>query len=139
MNPRTVIINIGSCGCGRKRKFNVTCVKEIPRRKEPTMVATGNHFWDKFLLQMSVAPDGVLDAVPSWTCDDPGVTLTPDASGLNCVAQADSDISAFAVTVTAPADNPSTPELESVSETFTGSFSHSKATALSGSFSEIPR
>lgn len=103
-------------------------------------VTTGNHFWDKVTVGVSVLPNGQLDAPPTWTEDSGGfLTLTPAADGLSCEIQADSDVRAWAVTVTAPADNPSTPALESVSNSFEGSFSHSKATELPGSFVEHPR
>ena len=142
MDRTTIIINNGGCCCHKpKPRLRVTGVQEIPRKKEcQTMVATGNHFWDKVLLQLTVTPDGALDGPVVWTSDNPGLTLTASVpDGLTCTVQADADTAAFQVTATAPADNPSTPELESVSESFTGSFSHSKATALSGAFTEVPR
>lgn len=122
-----------------RRGLRVTGVMEIPRRKESTMVSTGNHFFDKVLLRLQVAPDGVLDAAPTWSADTDQVALSVSGDGLTCDVQADVDVASFSVTATAPADNSSTPELESVSETFTGSFSHSKATSLGGSFTEVPR
>ena len=104
------------------------------------MIATGNHYWDLVGLQFNLSPNGVLDAPPAWSVDPPdiGVGLTPAADGLSATLFVTSDVLNFAVTAQAPADNPSTPDLETVSETFTGSFSHSKATSLGGSFSEIP-
>jgi hypothetical protein len=138
------VVIIKKCGCGHKHKKNpqlrVRGIMEIPRRKkEPPMIATGNHFWDQSILRLQVQPNGTLDAPPTWAADVSDVLLTVSADGLQCDVLADIDVAAFSVTVSAPADNPSTPELESVSQTFTGSFSHSKATSLGGSFEDIPR
>ena len=103
------------------------------------MIATGNHFWDRVTLRLILVPDGALDSPPTWVVDDPLVNLTVSPDGLTCDALADVDVAAFAITATAPVDNPTTPELENVSETFVGSFTHSKATTLGGTFVEIPR
>jgi hypothetical protein len=103
------------------------------------MITMGNHFWDKVGIKMGVQADGVLDSPPTWACDTPDVTLTPEADGLTCVATADMEVAMFTITVTAPADIPGTDIVETVGEMFTGSFSHSKATTLTGSFSEVPR
>lgn len=119
--------------------FKVAGVMQVPRKGEQHMISTGNHEFDKVILRLTVTPDGALDAAPTWVCDNIDVLLTVNPTGLQCDATADVDVASFSVTVTAPADNSSTPELESVSETFTGSFSHSKAKSLGGSFSEIPR
>ena len=104
------------------------------------MQPTGNHEWDKVGMQFNLSPNGVLDAPPAWSVlpADPGLTLTPAADGLSATLFATIDFATFEVTAQAPADNPSTEPLESVSETFTGSFSHSKASSLGGTFSEIP-
>lgn len=105
------------------------------------MIPTGNHFWDKAGLKFTLSPDGALDSAPSWSIDPPdiGVGLTPAEDGLSATLFVDNDVASFTVTAQAPVDNPSTPDLESVSESFTGSFSHSKATSLGGSFEEIVR
>lgn len=104
------------------------------------MVNSGNHFYDKVGIQMSLAPNGVIDAPPVWSVlpADAALILTPAADGLSATLFATNDFANFEVTAQAAADNPSTPELESVSETFTGSFSHSKADSLGGTVIEIP-
>jgi len=104
------------------------------------MIPSGNHFWDKFGLQMTLSPNGAIDAPPTWSIlpVDPGLVLTAAADGLSATLFATNDFANFEVTAQAPADNPSTEALESVAETFTGSFSHSKADSLGGAFTEIP-
>lgn len=104
------------------------------------MQSTGNHEWDKFGMQFNLAPNGAIDAPPTWSVlpIDPALVLTPAPDGLSAKLFATNDFSNFEVTAQAPADNPSTEALESVAETFTGSFSHSKADSLGGTFSEIP-
>ena len=105
------------------------------------MIPVGNKFWDKVGLQFNLNPNGTLDSPPTWTIDPPdiGIGLTVAEDGLSATLFVDNNVAAYTVTAQAPADNESTPELESVSESFTGSFSHSKATSLGGSFSEVPR
>lgn len=103
------------------------------------MIATGNHFFDKVKVRITLSPDGSLDSAPQWTVDDPAVTLTPTPDGLQCDCSASGDVAAPAtVTVTAPVDVPSTPDLETISEAFTMTFSHSKATSLNPTVSEVP-
>lgn len=103
-------------------------------------VQTGNHFFDKKILRLGVQPDGDIDATPQWTSDVPEVNLAPATNGLSCDVTADANVGAFVVTVSAPADNPNTPgETETVGLQFAGSFSHSKATTLLGTFSEIDK
>lgn len=105
------------------------------------MIAIGNVFWDVSKVTFLTAPNGTIDAPIAWTVDPPELqaNLAIAADNLSASIQVDSDVAAFAVTAQAPADNPTTPELESVAETWTGSFSHSKATSLGGSFSIDPR
>jgi len=105
------------------------------------MIGTGNHFWDKVGVKFTISPDGTLDTPPVWTIDPPELQpfLLVDTSDLFAVLQVDSDVANFAVTVQAEADSPDTPEVDKVSETFVGSFSHSKATTLNGAVSEVPR
>lgn len=123
-----------------RRFLRIAGIMEIPRKKGPTMIATGNHFFDKVLLRLQLAPDGALDGPPTWACDNPAVTLAPTPDGLTCDCSADGDIPSDAtVTVTAPVDVPSTPDLETISETFTMTFSHSKAGSLGGTFTEVPK
>lgn len=123
-----------------KGRLEVNAVYEIPIRRPSMPILTGNHFYDRAGLHVAVAPNGTLDAPPTVTFDPPDLlTVVPAADGLSADVFADTDVAAFTVTFTAPADNPSTPELENVSQSFTGSFSHSKATELVGTFSEIPR
>ncbi len=103
------------------------------------MIATGNHFFDKVKVRIQLSPDGAVDSPPSWACDNSDVTLDVSADGLRCDCSAGGDIAAEAtVTVTAPVDVPATPTLETISEAFTMTFSHSKATALNATVSEVP-
>lgn len=127
---------------GKATVFHVTQIADKPRIKESIMVEVGNKFWDQIAATtVSVKPNGTIDSPPTWTPDGSGVTVTPSADGLSCdIGYPEGDVASWTVTVQAPADNPSTPELESVTETFHGSCSHSKATALTGSVgADIPR
>jgi len=45
------------------------------------MIATGNHFFDKVKVRITLNPDGSLDSAPQWTTDDPHVAS-------QCCAQA---------------------------------------------------
>ena len=104
------------------------------------MINTGNHAFDKVLVRIQLVPDGALDDVPEWAVDDPHVTLVVSPDGLTCDCSAEGDVPAPAtVTVTAPVDVPATPSLETISEAFTMTFSHSKATSLGAMVSEIPK
>jgi len=123
----------------RGASLEPVAVHEVPRRRH-TVVSTGNHFYDQVGVRCVVSPNGALDSAPIITVDPAGsLTITPSADGLSADVFGDTDVGAWTVTFTAPADNPSTPELEQVSQSFSGSFSHSKATELGGSFSEVPR
>ncbi len=103
------------------------------------MIATGNHFYDKVKVHIVLAPDGATDGPPTWASDNADVSLVVSADGLTCDCSASGDIAAPAtVTVTAPVDVPSTPDLETISEAFTMTFSHSKATALNPTVTEVP-
>lgn len=104
------------------------------------MIPTGNHFFDKVLVHIVLNPDGALDGPPLWASDNPSVSLAVSTDGLTCDCSADGDVASdCTVTVTAPVDVPSTPDLETISEAFTMTFSHSKATNLNATVSEIPK
>ncbi len=103
------------------------------------MIPTGNHYFDKVKVRIVLSPDGSLDGPPQWTTDNAGITLEPTPDGLTCDCSASGDIAATAtVVVTAPVDVPSTPDLETISESFEMTWSHSKATSLNPSVSEVP-
>ena len=102
----------------------------------------GNKFWDQIAgIHVELAPNGTIDGPPT-------LSVTPDSLTIENISESglafdvlfpEEDIPAYAITAQAPADNPSTPDLESVSITITGSLSHSKATSLGANVTDIPR
>lgn len=114
-------------------------ITESRKAKETQMpIPSGNHFFDQVKVQIVLTPNGILDAPPSWVVDAPECSLEVSPDGLSGTVGAASDVPVWNVTITAPTDNPSTPELEEVSAVVSGSFSHSKATDLGVSVTEIP-
>lgn len=122
-------------------RLKVVGIMEIPRKKgNQPMIQTGNHFFDKVKVRIQLSPDGALDGPPQWTSDNPDIVLEPTTDGLTCDCSANGDIAAPAtVIVTAPVDVPSTPDLETISESFQMTWSHSKATNLNPTLTEIPK
>jgi hypothetical protein len=120
---------------------------DIPRRKGRISVDIGNRFFDLVAgIHVVLAPNGALDGPPDVTVspDDLAVSHTsPDGGSYGDlefdVLFPERDVPSFSIIATAPADNPSTPDLESVSVTITGSLTHSKATSLGATVTDIPR
>ncbi len=105
------------------------------------MTPTGNHSFDKVALVLTISPDGSIDGIPTWVSDDTSglQTITPSADGLQCRCVSSGEVSTpITVTVTVAVDDPSTPDLETISEPFQMTWSHSKATALNPGFGEVP-
>jgi hypothetical protein len=144
MSLVTVIIN--QCGC-HKRRLRIVGVSDIPRTRKEVAMDLGNKFYDKFAGEhLVIAPDGPVDKAPVWVGSasfqgtDVPITVTPAADGLSCdVMVPEQQIDAMSVTVTADVDDPNTPGTEQLSETFTMTWSHSKATNLNPSATDIPR
>lgn len=108
-------------------------------------IQNGNFFWDKTGKKITVAANGSVDGPAVVTSDpdfnDPnnGIRMTVAEDGNSCEFQVDKDLASMSVTFTEPADDPSTPESETISVTNVFSASHSKATELSSTVTDIPR
>lgn len=117
---------------------------DLPRQKVSLTVDLGNKFFDLVGgIHVVVQANGVLDAPLSVTTDQPDFVIANQVNGdttveFDCLFPLH-DVMAYAITVTAPADNPTTPDLESVSLVLTGTLSHSKATELTASVTDLPR
>lgn len=117
------------------------------------MVNFGTKAFDKVAgIRCAVTANGPIDAAPSWSFtatatdtdgnqqDVPGCTLTPAADGLSAdFLVPETQIDAVTITCVAPVDDPNTEGVETISEVFSGSFSHSKASTLTGAVTDIPR
>lgn len=134
------------------RSFISVGVEDIPRRRIPVMVNFGSKKFDIVAgVKLSVVADGPIDKPPTWSVvatalqpdgssADVPVTVTVADDGLSAtVLVPESQIDSFTATAIAEVDDPGTAGVETISETFSGSFTHSKAATLTGSVEDLPR
>lgn len=102
---------------------------------------------DKVDALLKTNPDGKLDGPPAWTginnADQSNIDNLIEASpdGKMAIVRLPVDTNQFDFTITAKADvdDPSTPDVESVSTTYHIAGEHSKATDLGGSLDSVAK